>query len=188
MAVLFINAAFRDGSRSLRLCKKYLDQNSEEVKEIDLGVTEVLPLDRERLALYNEAVAAHDFRDPMFDFAKEFTEAEEIVISAPFWNYGIPAVLHTYLELVCTQGISFDIGADGVYHGLCKAKKLSYFTTAGGYIPEEDHAFGYVKLLAEKFWEIPEINYVKAEGLDVWGTDVEAELRKAEYNIGGTVL
>lgn len=180
MNILFINAAFREESRSLRLAKAYLDRVQDNVTEIDLGSVAAAPLNRERLAVYNAAVAAHDFRDPMFDFAREFVAADEIVIAAPFWNYGIPAVLHSYLELVCTQGISFDIGADGVYRGLCRAKRLLYFTTAGGYIPEEDHAFGYVKYLAEKFWEIPTVECVAAEGLDIFGNDTEAVLRAAE--------
>ena len=43
----------------------------------------------------------------LFDYAKQFREAEEILI-AHFWNYSILAALHAYLELVCTQGITFD--------------------------------------------------------------------------------
>ena len=123
-------------------------------------------------------MTAHDFSHPMFDFAKQFIEADEIVIAAPFWNYGIPAILHNYLELVCTQGISFDISAEGVYFSGCKAKKLVYITTAGGFIPEVDHAFGYINTLAKEFWKIPEIKYIKADGLDVYGINVEEKIQE----------
>ena len=100
-------------------------------------------------------------------------------LAAPFWNYSIPAALHAYLELVCTQGITFDIQEDGQYCSLCHRKRLTYVTTAGGYIPEEDHGFGYIRSLAEIFWRIPDIRYYKAEGLDILGVDVETALDHA---------
>lgn len=178
MNILYINAAFREGSRTKVIADAYLEKKSADIVEIDLGNLEILPLNGERLKLYNEAVAAHKFDHPMFDYAKQFVEADEVVIAAPFWNYSIPAILHNYLEWVCTQGISFDISDEGVYFSKCKAKKLVYITTAGGYIPEEDHAFGYIKSLAEVFWNISEIECIKAEGLDVWGVDVEEVLER----------
>lgn len=178
MNVLFVNAAFRNGSRTKMIADEFLKKCKGIITELDLGEMNLTPLNLELLKKYNESVAAHDFTHPMFDFAKQFVNADEIIIAAPFWNYGMPAILHNYLELVCTQGISFDISVEGVYYSECKAKKLVYITTAGGYIPENDHAFGYIKTLAKEFWKIPEIEYIKAEGLDVFGIDVEEEIRK----------
>lgn len=179
MGLLFINACYREGSRTRRLAEHFVNQYKGTVDEISIGDLEVCVLDRKRLELYNSAVAAHDFADPMFDHARKFQEAEEILIAAPFWNYSIPAALHAYLELVCTQGITFDIQEDGQYCSLCHGKRLTYVTTAGGYIPEEDHGFGYIRSLAEIFWRIPDIRYYKAEGLDILGVDVEAALDHA---------
>ena len=176
MDTLFVNAAFRDGSRSLALAESYLELAGGEVEEIDLGHAPVAPLDARSLAVYNAAVAAHDFADPMFDVPRRFARADEIVIAAPFWNYSIPAALHDYLELVCTQGLSFDIDETGTYHGMCAARRLTYITTAGGPIPEPDYAFGYVAHLARSFWDILEVRCYKAECLDVYGCDVEAAL------------
>lgn len=179
MAILFINAAFREGSRTLQLAERYLAKQGKEVKRVELGDYFPQPLDRKRLDIYNKSVASHDFEDAIFNPAKEFATAEEIVIAAPFWNYGIPAVLHAYLELVCSQGISFDMDEKGNYHSLCKAKKLTYITTAGGPIPENDHAFGYIADLCRVFWEIDDVKYYKAECLDVYGTDVAKALADA---------
>lgn len=176
MSILFINAAFREGSRTLQLAERYLTKYQEDVKRVELGDSFPMPLDRKGIALYNDAVARHCFDHPMFDPAKEFVKADEIIIAAPFWNYTVPAVLHAYLELVCTQGISFDINDKGVYHSLCQAKKLTYITTAGGKIPEADHAFGYIAELARVFWEIDDVQYYKADGIDIYGTDVEKVL------------
>lgn len=179
MSVLFINAAFREGSRTLRLAEAYLMKQGDVVLlSLDLGKAEINPLKAESLKKYNASVAANDFQDTMFDWARQFCEADEIVIAAPFWNFSIPAILHVYLELVCSQGVSFDITADGEYYSLCKAKKLTYITTAGGSIPEKDHAFGYLKTLSDMFWKIPEIRYYKADGLDLYGVDVEKRLQE----------
>lgn len=167
MAVLFVNAAFREGSRTLQLAKEYIKNIRGDVIEINLGEAYPSPLDKEGLKKYNEAVRRHEFDDSMFLPAKEFVKAEEIVIAAPFWNYGIPAVLHAYIELVCTQGISFDLDETGQYIGLCNAKKITFITTAGGMIPENNHAFTYIKDLAKVLWNIKDVQYIKQEGLDI---------------------
>ena len=38
-------------------------------------------------------------------------------------------------------------------------------------------------MLAENFYGIKNINYIKAEGLDIWGADVEAIMDKARKEI-----
>ncbi|NBH70897.1 ACP phosphodiesterase [Clostridiaceae bacterium] len=188
MGLLFINACYREGSRTRRLAEHFVNQYQGDVKEICIGDLEVCALDRKHLEIYNKAVREHTFTDPMFGYAKEFGEADEILIAAPFWNYSIPAALHAYLELVCTQGITFDIQADGQYVSMCRGKKLTYVTTAGGYIPEEDHGFGYIKSLAEIFWNIQDVRYYKAEGLDIVGADVEGALRQALKTSGTDII
>ena len=178
--ILFINAAFREGSRTKALADKLLREYDEnEITKVSLSEGTFRPLDGDRLALYNTCVRKKNYADPLFDPAKQFAEADEIVIAAPFWNYTLPAVLHDYLELVCSQGVTFDLGTDGRYHSLCKAKKLTFITTAGGYIPENDHAFSYIKDLCEVFFDIREIRYVKADGLDVYGNDPVQILKDA---------
>ena len=181
MKVLFINAAFRDGSRTLRLAEYYLNKfyADDAVERIELGAEVPLPLDETRLREYNAAVAARVFSDEMFDEARQFAKADVILIAAPFWNFGLPAVLSAYLELVCSQGVSFDIDEEGNYHSLCRAKKLVFFTTAGGYIPETNCAFGFIQQLCKAFFGIDDVRCYKAEGLDVMGTDVEAALAAA---------
>lgn len=176
MKVLFVNAAFREESRTLRLAEHYIGRY-EQVDRVELGDMELSPFNRSILKEYNQAVSTHCFDAQMFELAKQFAEAEEIVIAAPFWNYGMPAVLHTYLEYVCTQGITFDMSRDGRYVSLCHAKKIVYITTAGGPIPEKDCAFGYLETIAKAFFGAPEMVYYKADCLDVYGVDVEEKLQ-----------
>ena len=173
MSVLFIDAAFREGSRTKQLAEHYLKRFGNNVERVDLGSVNLQPLNGTRLSVYNKAVERHDFSDAMFDAAKQFCAADEIVIAAPFWNYTLPAVLHDYLELVCTQGISFDMGMDGQYHTLCKAGKLTFIITAGGPIPEQNHAIGYIASLCKVFWQIEDFSCYKLDCLDLPDTDVE---------------
>lgn len=173
MSTLFINGCFRKGSRTLIIAQAYLKKIDTPINELKLGEISLPILDNVNTEKYCTACVTRDFSDNIFEYGKLFAQAEEIVIAAPFWNYSIPAQLHAYLELVCSQGVTFDIDADGSYHSLCKAKKLTYITTAGGYIPEADHAWAYIRDLAKVFWDIKNLNYIKAEGLDIAGNDVE---------------
>lgn len=184
--LLFVNACLREGSRTERLARMWLERRAYEgeVIELSLADLDVEPLDAQGpnpLAAYNEGVASATFDHPMFGFARQFAQADEILIAAPLWNYGVPAKLHAYLELVCSQGVTFDVDATGAYVSLTKAQRLTYVMTAGGGqidVPD-DHAFGYVRTLAERFWYIPQVERVAAWSLDGPGADVEALLAAA---------
>lgn len=177
---LFINCCFRDGSRTLKLAQKFIEKENKTYEEIVLGKGATPVLDYDNLNVYGEAIGKNDFSGELFQDGRKFAEAEEIVIAAPYWNNSIPAVLHAFLEIVTSQGVTFYITPEGEYKSLCKAKKLTFITTAGGFIPEENYSFGYIKSLATDFWKIDEVKFIKAEGLDIAGNDVEEILEKVE--------
>ena len=181
MSLLFINACMREESRTERLARAWLDRYEGEVRELRLSELDIKPLTPESLKLYNESVASATYDDPMFAFAKEFAAANEVLIAAPFWNYSVPALLHDYLELVCTQGLTFDIDDTGAYVSLCDIHKLTFVCTAGGgEVPElDDHAFGYLRTLATEFWHVPQVERVAAWGLDGPGANIDALLEAA---------
>ena len=56
-------------------------------------------------------------------------------------------------------------------------------TTAGGFIGQNDFGFSYVNAMAKSFFEIGEIHRYAAEGLDIFGADVDALLCKAKLEI-----
>lgn len=189
MGLLFVNACMRKKSRTERLARAVLGQREYrdiEVTELRLASLAVEPLDDRRLARYGAGVAACDYDDEVFSFAKQFAVADEVLIAAPFWNFSVPAKLHCYLELVCSQGVTFDVDGPGTYASLCRALRLTYVTTVGGRIASQadDHAFGYLKTLSDQFWHIPELAYVKAEGLDAEGANVDALLAEALRSVG----
>lgn len=178
--VLFVNACVRKESRTRRLAEKLLDQLGKPYEEICLEGMAFPVVDEDYLARHDQLISAGDFQDPMFDLARQFAEAETIVIAAPFWDLSFPATLKQYLEQISVVGITFRYSEDGVPIGLCRASRLFYVTTAGGPIFSEEYGYGYVKALARGFYGIQNTILFKAEGLDVIGADVERILQDSE--------
>ncbi len=128
------------------------------------------------------------YQDPMFDLARQFSEAETIVIAAPFWDLSFPAMLKQYFEQINVVGITFKYSEDGIPIGLCKAGSLFYVTTAGGYYVPEEYGFGYIKALAQNYYGIQDVRQIAACGLDIKGADVDAIMRAAEDTLSGMDL
>ena len=118
-------------------------------------------------------IAAEKFNDPLFAMARQFVAADEIVIAAPYGDLSFPAALKQYFEQINVLGITFAYTQDGIPQGLCRARKLYYVTTAGGNFVPEEYGFGYVKVLAQSYYGIPEMELIQATGLDIDGADVE---------------
>lgn len=180
--ILFVNGCVRSNSRTLELAKAVLGELSGEVREVRLYPDGPDGLDGEKLALRDALLADKAYDHPMFSWAKQFAQADTIVLAAPYWDLLFPAKVRAYLEAVTVSGITFGYGEDGIPRGLCKAKKLIYVTTAGG--PIYWHlGFEYVQKLAQTFYGIPEVLQIKADGLDIWGADVTAILEEAKAQI-----
>ena len=129
--------------------------------------------DEDFLRRRDSLIASGAFGDPMFALARQFAEADRIVIAAPYWDLSFPAALKQYFEQINVLGITFRYTPQGFPEGLCKAKSLCYVTTAGGgYVPQE-FGYGYVKALAEGFYGITDVRLVMASGLDIVGADPE---------------
>lgn len=184
--ILYINCCARDESRTNRLAQAVLQKLGGEVDEIDLYEENLRPLDRETLAARTALVEKGDHNDSMFDHAKQFAAADEIVIAAPYWDLSFPAMLKIYFENIYITGIVSEYGENGMPHGLCKADRLIYVTTAGGpYDPI--YSYGYVESLAKNFFGIPGTQLVKAEMLDIEGYDAEEILGKAIKQVKETL-
>ena len=163
--VLFVNACIRECSRTIVLAKDFLCGADGEITEVNLENETLQPLNRELLAKRDNLLSEGKSDDVMFSLARAFAAADEIVIAAPFWDLGFPALLKIYLENIMVAGITFTYDK-GIPKGLCKAKKLTYITTSGGPV-FEDFGYAYVKALAKNFFGIEEISCRRAENLDV---------------------
>ncbi len=176
--ILYINCCVREESRTNKLAQAVLQKLCGEIIEIDLYEEKLRPLDKETLAVRTALIEKGDYSDSMFKYAKQFAAANEIVIAAPYWDLSFPAMLKIYFENIYITGLVSEYGENGMTHGLCKAKRLIYVTTAGGpYDPT--YSYGYVESLAKNFFGIPETQLVKAEMLDIEGYNAEEILGKA---------
>ncbi len=180
--ILYINCCVREESRTNILAQAVLQKLGGEIAQIDLYKENLHPLDKETLAKRTALIEKGDYNDSMFDYAKQFAAADEIVIAAPYWDLSFPAMLKIYFENIYITGVVSEYGENGMPHGLCKAKRIIYVTTAGGpYDPT--YSYGYVESLAKNFFGIPETQLIKAEMLDVEGYNPEEILSKAIIRI-----
>lgn len=183
MKILYINACVRENSRTNELSQYFLSKVQGEIEEINLNIQNILPLNREALNKRENLIAEKNYDDSIFDYAKQFSKADVIVIGAPYWDLSFPALLKAYLENINVLGITFSYSEKGYPVSLCNAKKLVYITTSGGPIISDEFGFGYVKSLAENFYGIKDINYIKAEGLDIIGANVQEILNNAKKKL-----
>ena len=176
MKLLFVNACVREHSRTLLLARLLLGRQSDHVCEIRLEDLDLKPLTRHSLARRDDLLRQGKWEDPSLRHARQFADADCIVIAAPYWDFGFPALLKIYLEAVTVSGITFCY-AEGRPRGLCNAKKLYYITTAGGPILS-DFGYSYVRSLAENLYGIREARCIRAENLDMDGADVAGILEE----------
>ena len=181
--VLFLNACVRPCSRTVSLANTLLEKLEGDVEELRLFDAPLPVLDLNGMEKRDRAAREKDFSDPVFDVAKQFAAADVIVIAAPYWDLMFPAALKTYLENITVAGITFRYSSQGRPESLCKAKALYYVTTSGGFIGTNDFGFSYVKALAQNFFGITKIHRYSAEGLDIFGADVEMIMGKAKKEI-----
>ena len=182
-SILFVNACVRKESRTKMLAGKLLDRLGGPFEEIRLADVSFPVVNRVFLRSRDQLIAEGNFRDTMFAFARQFAEADTIVIAAPYWDLSFPAALKQYLEMVNVVGVTFDYSKEGIPVGLCRARRLFYVTTAGGEFVPEAFGFGYVKALAQIFYGIQDVRKIEAVGLDIEGADVAAILDAAEKAI-----
>lgn len=181
MSILFINACVRENSRTLALAKNVMKDMSGEITELNLELENIAPLNRELLKKRDGLIREGKLDDPMFRYANQFANADEIVIAAPFWDLSFPAKLKIYLEQIAVAGISFKY-VNGKPAGLCKAQKLTYVTTSGGPI-FADFGYTYVKSLAQLFYGIKKTVAVRAMNMDVEMITAEDLLERATISV-----
>lgn len=180
--ILFINACVRPNSRTLELANCVLEGLAGVVEEVKLYEKDLAPLTLEEMQLRDLAVKSKDFSNENFNLAKQFADADVIVIAAPYWDLSFPAVVKNYFEKITVNGLTFCYGENGIPYGLCKAKKLVYVTTSGGPIVY-NLGFDYVSALAKCFYGITDVQCVKAQGLDVYGANVMKIMEECKQSL-----
>ena len=182
MKVLYINSCIRENSRTKMLADYLVYKIGGNLKEIVLSQEKIVPINSTFLQKRDELISESNFNNEMFSYAKDFTEADIIVVAAPYWDLSFPSILKVFFEQINVLKLVFDYSDKGEIVSLCKAKKLYYVTTKGGYGPD-DFGFRYIESLSKTFYGIKDVYLIKAEGLDVYGNNVENILTKAKEDI-----
>lgn len=181
--VILLDATMRPDSRTKALACYYLTASG--INDYDTYPLADLHLQLSKGDLQRrmDLVAARNYDDPLFDHAKAFADAEEIVIAAPVYDLSFPACLKTYLEAINVPGIIFEYGEHGNVISKVKAKRVTYITTSGGPIISDIHGYGYVQAFFETFCGLQQIDYIKVEGLDASPEQVEQKIAQAKESI-----
>ena len=177
--ILFIDACPRKESRTRRLAEALAASLEGEVEKLVLTGEELPELTDAVVERRNEDCRLGNFDAPMYRYARQFAEADEVIIAAPFWDLSFPAILKKYIEAVTVNGITFRYSEEGVPIGLCRAKKLHYVATAGGPTFGSVYGFGYIKAMAQMMYGIPEVDDLTVENLDIAGNDPEKMVKEA---------
>jgi FMN-dependent NADH-azoreductase len=121
--------------------KKSFETQSCSVSTVNLENIVMYPLNGKTLAEREQAIANNDFSGALFEPARNFAAADEVVIAAPYWDMSFPASLKLYIEQLCVNKLTFCYNEMGMPCGLTKVKKVVYLTTAGGYIGNNNFGF-----------------------------------------------
>jgi FMN-dependent NADH-azoreductase len=176
--ILFVNACIRPESRTLILAKHLLSKLEGRVEEVNLEMEAIPALNTVSLKYRQELLAAENFEDPMLRHARQFKEADVIVIAAPYYDLSFPSALKNYLEAICCVGLTFYYDENEMPQTHTKARKLYYVSTGGG-ILKKQFGFEYVKALVGEFFHIRDVEGFFAEKLDLIDSDPERIMRDA---------
>ena len=185
--ILFIDACARQESRTRRLADMVLsnicEKKDTDIVTVELYKEELKPVTQEMIKIRDKALADRDFSSSFFDMARQFADADIIVMAAPYWDFSFPAILKTYIENISVNGICFEYDDKGVPHGLCRAEKLYYVTTSGGEIGKLNFGYDYIKALVTGLYGIADAACIRAVGLDIYGNDPEFILNNAKEQL-----
>lgn len=187
--LLFVDTCItnKQVSRTRMLCEAYLEKyRAGQTEEIELETVVladriIQPMTAEKLTEREKLIAVGHLDHPMFELARKFAEADHIVIGAPYWDLSFPAILKIYIGNIMVNTLTFRYGDYG-QEGLCKAEKLVYITTAGGYIGEKNHGYYYIRDIANDLG-IKSTEFISAEGLDIAENDADAILNDVIHSL-----
>ena len=110
----------------------------------------------------------------------ELNWADHIVLTTPMYNFGVPATLKAWIDLVCRAGVTFRYGANGP-EGLLKGKSVDIVVTTGG-APlgsRVDFVSGYLRQVFA-FIGIDDVNIIGADQMNI---DAQASFARAKAQI-----
>ena len=160
----------KEESRTKKILERFLSAAPSdcEVERLVLTEENLAPLMGDFFEQRQRLLETGDFSHPRFRYAKQFANADLVVIAAPFWDLAFPALLKLYIEQVSLDGITFGANETGLV-GLCRGTDLVFLTARGGFYTDDLHTF----------FGFDRYHCVAADGMDVAGFDGKASLEEA---------
>ncbi len=189
--ILYISASIRDTdsvSRTLgdKLVAKLKGQTGASVTARDLSANDLPFVSEERFNA--NLTPASERTSEQADLAAisdtliaELQAADTIVISSPIYNFGVPATVKAWADLVARAGTTFKYTESGPV-GLLEGKKV-YLTVASGGTPvgsDMDFATSWLKFFLG-FLGISDVEIFAADG--IMSVDGQAKIAAAHERI-----
>jgi len=115
----------------------------------------------------------------------ELQQADRIIVTTPMYNFGVPATLKAWIDLVCRAGVTFQYTSEGPV-GLLKDKQVDIIITTGG-VPLKspvDFVSNYLKQVF-RFIGIEHINIIAADQMAI---DADNSVNKAQQQINDLTI
>ena len=182
------SSARKEGSTSRALAKKLLDRIKKPEDEVlyrDLDDEMVFVSGLTESGMKIDKKDQTEYHKKMFELSdtlvKELKESDVVIISAPIYNYGPPATLKAWSDLVARVGETFKFKENGRREGLLRNKKAYLVITSGGtkLNSKEDFLTPWLKFILN-FFGIDEIKTISA---DQMALDYEKSIKDAETQI-----
>ena len=182
------SSARKKGSTSRALAKKLLEKikkPNDEVIYRDLDNEMVFVSGLTESGMKIEEKDRNEYHKKMFELSdklvNELKESDIIIISAPIYNYGPPATLKAWADLVARVGETFRFKPNGRREGLLRNKSAYLVITSGGtkLNGNEDFLTPWLKFILN-FFGIEKVEVVSA---DQMALDYEKSIQEAENQI-----
>ena len=187
MKLLYIDCCISqrgEESRTRALSDAFLAGFRETHPDAEIEILDLTDENQPLMPFYQTALDARDalkeqgkFDAPVYALARQFRDADWILVSAPFWDLSFPAALRIYIEYISASGMTYYYDEAGC-HGSCAALRLAYLTSGGNFEQPESLGVLHWKQLAEMFG-IPRFDYIFAGGLDIDPTKVPELMKEA---------
>lgn len=154
----------------------------------DLAAQPIPHLSAERFGAFTSAPDARTVeQQATLEFSntliEELQAADDIVLTAPMYNFGIPSTLKAYFDHIARAGVTFRYTANGPI-GLLLNKKATVVATRGGFYAgtAKDTASAYLRdFLA--FIGLDDVEFVYAEGLAISAEQKQRSVSEAQQRI-----
>lgn len=119
---------------------------------------------------------------------EQFLAADTVIIGAPMYNFSLPSQLKAWIDRIAVSGKTFRYSESGP-EGLAGGKKIIVVSTRGGHYSEGpaaamDHQESYLKAVLG-FLGVTDIEFVRAEGLNISADRKQYAIAEAEKSISG---